>query len=150
MFLIFKPPQSILQVRRLDPDGYKRYTDLEEMYVSQILKERQAKKPKKTKKELSLKRQVENRLNAGATQEEVLQTVDTEALRAEVAGIVATYQENLVREAKARIAAEEARLAAAEQARLAAIEAARIEEEKRRLKKARLIKVLLLFATMED
>ncbi|NDD85169.1 hypothetical protein EBZ38_12970 [bacterium] len=120
MFLIFKPPQSYLQVQLLDPDGFKkRYNAFEEAYAAQIVKERQRKtKRKKKKPSVEFKLLVEKQLQAGFTEQELIQPIDLDTLRAEVSAIIAEYQ-------------------------------TRIETEKRR-KKAKRIKVLFLLATMED
>jgi hypothetical protein len=128
MFLFFKPPQSYLQVQLLDPDGFKkRYNAFEEAYAAQILKERQRKTKKKKKKpSVEFKLLVEKQLEAGIPEQELIEPIDVEALRAEVSAIIAEYQARII---------EEQRLA--------------IEAEKRK-KKARRLKVLFLLATMED
>jgi hypothetical protein len=134
MFLIFKPPQSYLQVQLLDPDGFKkRYNAFEEAYAAQILKERQRKNKKKKKPSLEFKLLVEKQLEAGIPEQELIEPIDVEALRAEVSAIVAEYQARLFEE-QTRIL-EEQRLA--------------VETAKRK-KKARRLKVLFLLATMED
>jgi hypothetical protein len=93
MFLIFKPPQSYLQVQLLDPDGFKkRYNAFEEAYAAQILKERQHKTKKKKKPSLEFKLLIEKQLEAGIPEQELIEPIDVEALRAEVSAIVAKYQ----------------------------------------------------------
>lgn len=97
----------------------RRERELEEQIAAQILKERLA---KKASKKASLKAQVERKLDEGIPESTILQTVDSEALRLEVEGIIAQYQAKLAAEIQTRI-------------------------KKRRV---RALKILLLFATMDD
>jgi len=159
MFLIFKPPQSYLQVQLLDPDGFKkRYAVYEEEYAAKVLLERRKKAKKRKKQPTEFKQQVEAKLDSGMTEQEIVQVVDTEAMRLEVAAIVAEYQAKLAAEIRERIAVEIQAQIAAEAAIQAAEAQARAEEElrvqaeikrKQRLK-TRKLKVLLLLATMDD
>lgn len=127
MFLFFKPPQSYLQVQLLDPDGFKkRYNAFEEAYAAQILKERQRKTKKKKKPSIEFKRLVEQQLEAGVPQEQLIEPIDVEALRAEVSAIIAAYQARVEEERQLVIQAE------------------------KRKKKARRLKILFLLATMDD
>jgi hypothetical protein len=152
MFLFFKPPQSYLQVQLLDPDGFKKqYAVYEEEYAAKILLERRKKAKKRKKQPTEFKKQVETKLDLGMTEQEIVQVVDTEAMRLEVAGIVAEYQARLAAEIRERIAVEI-------QAQIATEAHARAEEElraqtkiaqKRKLKTKKL-KVLLLLASMDD
>jgi hypothetical protein len=177
VFLIFKPPQSILQVQIQDPDGYKRYT-LEEELALQLLTERRPKRKRKQSK-LSFKDKIETRLREGDAPEviaaDLAESVLTEEqpipvkpgvdflrlaaeyerqVKAEIAAIVQARAAELQARAKAE---EEQRLALVEAARLEAVRleeerlaAVRAEEERQRILKARKVRALLLLATMDD
>ena len=156
MFLIFKPPQSYLQVQLLDPDGFKKSFDelYEEQYAAAILKARQ-KRNKTRKKEPELKKSIKQRLEAGQQVESVIADIALEEL-------LRQSQQKLLDELKVEIVATDhaAQLmkAYAEQTRsdiaemVAAIHKT-IQDEiatiKRKQKEKR-IKILLLFATMEE
>jgi hypothetical protein len=177
MFLIFKPPQNLLQARIQDPDGYKRYT-LEEELALQLLKERKPTRKRKQSK-LSFKDKIEARLRGGDAPESIVADLAEAVLtdeqpltaspgadlarlaeeyrkqvRAEIASIVQARAEAM--QARAR-AEEERQLALLEAARLEAIRveeerlaAIRAEEERQRVVKARKVRALLLLATMDD
>lgn len=156
MFLIFKPPQSYLQVQLLDPDGFKKSFDelYEEQYAAAILKARQ-KRSKKRKKEPELKKSIQQRLEAGQQIESVIADIALEeSLR--------QSQQKLFDDLKVQIVAtdhaQQLMKAYGEQVRsdiaemVAAIQKT-IQDEiatiKRKQKEKR-IKILLLFATMEE
>lgn len=160
MFLIFKPPQSYLQVQLLDPDGFKKSFDelYEEQYAAAILKARQ-KRNKKRKKEPELKKSIQQRLEAGQQIESVIADIALEeSLRQSQQKIF----DDLVKEMKVEIVtfghAQQLMKAYGEQVRsdiaemVAAIQKT-IQDEiatiKRKQKEKR-IKILLLFATMEE
>lgn len=133
MFLFFKPPQSYLQVQLLDPDGFKKaYDRLEEEYAARILQSRQPKTKKRKRPSLEFKKQIQAQLEAGAPKEEILNTLDTEALRTEVSAIIAEYN--------AKLEAHAAKL----------IERANQLAREKKKKRDRKIKALLLLATMDD
>lgn len=133
MFLFFKPPQSYLQVQLLDPDGFKKaYDRIEEEYAARILQSRQPKTKKRKRPSLEFKKQIQAQLEAGAPKEEILNTLDTEALRTEVSAIIAEYN--------ARLEAHAAKL----------VERANQLVREKKKKRDRKIKALLLLATMED
>jgi len=156
MFLIFKPPQSYLQVQLLDPDGFKKSFDelYEEQYAAAILKARQ-KRNKKRKKEPELKKSIKQRLEAGQQLESVIADIALEESFRQ-------SQQKLFDDLKVQIVAtdhaQQLMTAYAEQVRsdiaemVAAIQKT-IQDEiatiKRKQKEKR-IKILLLFATMED
>lgn len=142
MLLFFNPPQSLLQVYLLDPDGAKHYAKLEESIAAQILKERQAKQRPKKKKKLSFKEQIQQRLVAGEVKEQIAQQVDDAALRAEIDQIVADYQKQLQEEIQRRFLIEQEALIAAE------IE--KIAKEKLKAKRQKALKILLLLVELED
>lgn len=156
MFLFFKPPQSYLQVQILDPDGFKKSFDqlYEEQYAAAILKARQ-KRSKKRKKEPELKKSIKQRLEAGQQIESVIADIALEeSLR--------QSQQKLFDDLKVQIVAtdhaQQLMKAYGEQVRsdiaemVAAIQKT-IQDEiatiKRKQKEKR-IKILLLFATMEE
>jgi IS30 family transposase len=160
MFLIFKPPQSYLQVQLLDPDGFKKSFDelYEEQYAAAILKARQ-KRSKKRKKELELKKSIKQRLRGGQQIESVIADIALEeSLRQSQQKIF----DDLPKEMKVKIVAfdhaQQLMKAYGEQVRsdiaemVAAIHKT-IQDEiatiKRKQKEKR-IKILLLFATMEE
>ena len=133
MFLFFKPPQSYLQVQLLDPDGFKKvYQRLEEEYAAKVLQSRQPKTKKRKRPSLEFKKQIESQLRAGAPKEQILNTLDTEALKTEVSAILAEYNAKLVAHTEMLL----------EQARKIAFE--------KKKKKDRKIKALLLLTAMDD
>ena len=133
MLLFFKPPQSYLQVQLLDPDGFKKaYNRLEEEYAARILQSRQPKTKKRKRPSLEFKKQIQSQLEAGAPKEEILNTLDTEALRTEVSAIIAEYNAKL--EAHAAKLTERAN---------------QLAREKKK-KRDRKIKALLLLTLMDD
>lgn len=156
MFLIFKPPQSYLQVQLLDPDGFRKSFDeiYEEQYAAAILKARQ-KRSKKRKKEPELKKSIKERLEAGQQLESVIADIALEEslrqsqqkllddMKVEIvatdhaAQLMKAYSEQM----KADIAEMVATIHKTIQDEIATIK--RKQKEKR-------IKILLLFATMED
>lgn len=158
MLIFLNPKQYFLQAQIADPDGWRKYDEkLEEEYVARILKARQAKNKEKKRKKLTLKQQVEERLDAGTPEEVILQEVDTEALQAEVSAIIAEYQATLMAEIKA-IAEQEynntlaAVRAIAEEEHRIRLEEQRVtlERERKRKLRARRMKVLILLASMDD
>jgi hypothetical protein len=133
MFLFFKPPQSYLQVQLLDPDGFKKaYDRLEEEYAARILQSKQPKTKKRKRPSLEFKKQIQAQLEAGAPKEQILNTLDTEALKTEVSAILAEYNAKLVAHTEMLL----------EQARKIAFE--------KKKKKDRKIKALLLLTAMDD
>jgi hypothetical protein len=133
MFLFFKPPQSFLQVQLLDPDGFKKvYEKLEEEYAVKILQSRQSKTKKRKRPSLEFKKQIEAQLRAGAPKEQILKTLDTEALKTEVSAILAEYSAKVI--AHTEMLLESAKKIA-------------FEKKKKRDKK---IKTLLLLTIMDD
>jgi hypothetical protein len=133
MFLFFKPPQSYLQVQLLDPDGFKKaYDRLEEEYAAKVLQSRQPKTKKRKRPSLEFKKQIESQLRAGAPKEQILKTLDTEALKTEVSAILAEYNAKVV--AHTEMLLERARKIA-------------FEKKKKRDRK---IKALLLLTAMDD
>lgn len=148
MFLIFKPVYGgIIN----DPDGFKkRYSQFEEEYAAQILKERQPTRRKKFN-QLSFKNKIEEQLNAGKTIVEIADNLTQEVLasdeqltftpemQADIGRIVAQYQKQIRDEIQQSI------LAIVEQLD----EIRRTRERQRRLK-AKKIKILLLLASLDD
>jgi hypothetical protein len=133
MFLFFKPPQSYLQVQLLDPDGFKKvYQQLEEEYAAKVLQSRQPKTKKRKRPSLEFKKQIESQLKAGAPKEQILKTLDTEALKTEVSAILAEYNAKVV--AHTEMLLERTRKIA-------------LEKKKKRDRK---IKTLLLLTAMDD
>ena len=133
MFLFFKPPQSYLQVQLLDPDGFKKaYDRLEEEYAARILQSKQPKTKKRKRPSLEFKKQIQAQLEAGSPKEQILKTLDTEALKTEVSAILAEYNAKLVAHTEMLL----------EQARKIAFE--------KKKKKDRKIKALLLLTAMDD
>jgi hypothetical protein len=133
MFLFFKPPQSYLQVQLLDPDGFKKvYQRLEEEYAAKVLQSRQPKTKKRKRPSLEFKKQIESQLKAGAPKEQILKTLDTEALKTEVSAILAEYNAKVV--AHTEMLLERTRKIA-------------LEKKKKRDRK---IKTLLLLTAMDD
>ena len=170
MFLIFKPPQNLLQARIQDPDGYKRYT-LEEELALQLLKERQPTRKRKQSK-LSFKDKIEARLRGGDAPESIVADLaeavltDEQPLTASPGADLARLADEYRKQVRAEISAiVQARAKAEEERQLALLEAARLEgirveeerlaairaeEERQRVVKARKVRALLLLATMDD
>lgn len=148
MFLIFKPPQSYLQVQLLDPDGFTKSFDqiYEEQYAAAILKARQ-KRNKKRKSQLELKKSIKNRLESGQQFESVVADVALEeTLRAaKIEAAAAEHAQQLMKVYSEQIRSEIAEM-------VAAIDKT-IQDEiatKKRKQKEKRIKILLLLATMDD
>lgn len=156
MFLFFKPPQSYLQVQLLDPDGFTKSFDqlYEEQYAAAILKARQ-KRSKNRKKEAELKKSIKQRLEAGQQVESVIADIALEES-------LKQSQQKLLNDLKVQIVAtdhaQQLMKAYAEQVRsdiaeMVATIQKTIQDEiatiKRKQKEKR-IKILLLFATMEE
>jgi len=153
MFLIFKPPQSYLQVQLLDPDGFKKHSSaLEEAYAIKILKERQTKQQEK-RKQLSFKKKIKKQLEAGKTTVEIAAELSaqiiaeepkfefTEEVRADVARIMAEYERQVQLETQAMVIEFINQL---QQAR-------DVFQQKRKQKiKAKKIRVLFLLSIMDD
>lgn len=160
MFLFFKPPQSYLQVQLLDPDGFRKSFDqlYEEQYAAAILKSRQ-KERKKRKKQAELKQTIVKRIEAGQAIEAIIADI---ALQETLRQSQQKIFDDLVKEMKVEIVAfdhaQQLMKAYSEQVRsdiaemVAAIQKT-IQDEiatiKRKQKEKR-IKILLLFATMEE
>jgi hypothetical protein len=161
MFLIFKPPQSYLQVQLLDPDGFKkRSSAIEEAYAIKILKERQAKQQEK-RKQLSFKKKIKKQLEAGKTTVEIAAELSaqiiaeepkfefTEEMRADVARVMAEYQRQVQLETQAIVIEFANKLQQAKD--VLEQEYQRKLEQKRKQKiKAKKIRVLFLLSTMDD
>ena len=160
MFLFFKPPQSYLQVQLLDPDGFKKSFDelYEEQYAAAILKSRQKQK-KQRKKQVELKQTIIKRIEAGQQIDAIIADI---ALQETLRQSQQKIFDDLVKEMKVEIVAfdhaQQLMKAYGEQVRsdiaemVAAIQKT-IQDEiatiKRKQKEKR-IKILLLFATMEE
>lgn len=160
MFLFFKPPQSYLQVQILDPDGFKKSFDqlYEEQYAAAILKSRRKQK-KQRKKQAELKESIVKRIEAGQQIDAIIADI---ALQETLRQSQQKIFDDLVKEMKVEIVAfdhaQQLMKAYAEQVRsdiaemVAAIQKT-IQDEiatiKRKQKEKR-IKILLLFATMEE
>lgn len=169
MFLIFKPPQSYLQVQLLDPDGYNNRSTLEEQLyeaqlVEKILKERKRKQDKKLKS-ARLKKKIKQKIEAGASAEEVSQIVAKEVLsleerfpfteerKASVDKVLKDYEQQLQAQLDAAIEQYYSMIKAEYDLglELYAEQQARIASAKRKkLLRDRRIKVLLLLTQMED
>jgi hypothetical protein len=153
MFLIFKPPQSYLQVQLLDPDGFKKHSSaLEEAYAIKILKERQTKQQEK-RKQLSFKKKIKKQLEAGKTTVEIAAELSaqiiaeepkfefTEEVRADVARVMAEYQRQVQLETQAMVIEFINQLQQAKD----------VFQQKRKQKiKAKKIKVLFFLSIMDD
>lgn len=148
MFLIFKP---VYGGPIHDPDGFKkRYSQFEEEYAAQILKERQPKRRKKLK-QLSFKNKIEEQLNAGKTIVEIADNLTQEVLasdeqltftpemQADISRIVAQYQKQIRDEIQQSV------LAIVEQ-----LDNIRQTRERQKRLKAKKIKILLLLASLDD
>jgi len=138
MFLIFKPPQSYLQVQLLDPDGFRRRkfeADWEIELAAQLLQGKLPKAKRKKRKKLNLKALLERQLNEGATVEAAVEAVANEALNV-------SPQFEYTEEIKAQVDA----VVAEYYAKIAEYKAA--EQVKQRNRKR--MKILLLLITMED
>lgn len=148
MFLIFKPPQSYLQVQLLDPDGFTKSFDqiYEEQYAAAILKARQ-KQRKKRKSELELKKSIQKRLESGQQLESVITDVTLEETlkAAKIETEAKEHAQQLMRVYSEQIRSEITEMVAAInktiQDEIATIK--RKQKEKR-------IKILFLLATMDD
>lgn len=172
MFLIFKPPQSYLQVQLLDPDGFKKkfYDTYELTLAKQILEERQTKRAKKIRS-FDFKKRIKELLDDGATTIEIADTLSQEIavqepefeftpeMQAEVHQIMVEYKAQVQREARESvlnfIADLQAMEAAARELELQKIRELDnynryLEEKKRRDLKARKLKILFLLASLED
>jgi hypothetical protein len=161
MFLIFKPPQSYLQVQLLDPDGFKKHSSaLEEAYAIKILQERQAKQQEK-RKQLSFKKKIKKQLEAGKTTVEIATELSneiiaeepkfefTEEMRADVARVMAEYRRQVQLETQAIVIEFASKLQQAKD--VFQQEYQRKLEQKRKQKiKAKKIRVLFLLSTMDD
>jgi hypothetical protein len=160
MFLFFKPPQSYLQVQILDPDGFKKSFDqlYEEQYAAAILKSRQKQK-KQRKKQAELKQTIVKRIEAGQQIDAIIADI---ALQETLRQSQQKIFDDLVKEMKVEIVAfdhaQQLMTAYAEQIRsdiaemVAAIQKT-IQDEMatiKRKQKEKRIKILLLFATMEE
>jgi len=153
MFLIFKPPQSYLQVQLLDPDGFKKHSSaLEEAYAIKILKERQTKQQEK-RKQLSFKKKIKKQLEAGKTTVEIAAELSaqiiaeepkfefTEEVRADVARVMAEYERQVQLETQAMVLEFVNQLQ----------QAKNVFQQKRKQKiKAKKIKVLFFLSIMDD
>jgi len=153
MFLIFKPPQSYLQVQLLDPDGFKKHSSaLEEAYAIKILKERQTKQQEK-RKQLSFKKKIKKQLEAGKTTVEIAAELSaqiiaeepkfefTEEVRADVARVMAEYERQVQLETQAMVIEFINQLQQAKD----------VFQQKRKQKiKAKKIKVLFFLSIMDD
>jgi hypothetical protein len=153
MFLIFKPPQSYLQVQLLDPDGFKKHSSaLEEAYAIKILKERQTKQQEK-RKQLSFKKKIKKQLEAGKTTVEIAAELSaqiiaeepkfefTEEVRADVARVMAEYERQVQLETQAMVIEFINQLQ----------QAKNVFQQKRKQKiKAKKIKVLFFLSIMDD
>jgi hypothetical protein len=172
MFLIFKPPQSYLQVQLLDPDGFRKhvYDAYELELASQILEERKAKRKKKVTT-LDLKKRIKEKLDEGQTLIEVATSIADEIIAEEpqfeltpemkvnIDRIMADYKAQIANETRQmvvdfieQIRALEFKSLALERERLREEDNYRRyqEEKKRRDLKMRKLKILLLLASLEE
>lgn len=175
MFLFFKPPQSQLQVQLLDPDGPKQKPiTLEEEYVLALFKQRAPKRRRKVKT-VSFKEKILQQLEAGKTTVEIANNLATELIAAEPAfvftdeikadvdKILAEYKRQVAKEIQDAIVQELAALQKqqeqvnsqyqqlADAYKQAEIDLAVAKEARRkRILKAKKIKILMLLATLDD
>lgn len=172
MFLIFKPPQSYLQVQLLDPDGFKKKYDSYEIQVAaKILEERQGKR-KKRASSLELKKKIKEQLEAGSTLIEIADELSSELvaqepafeftpeMKVDVDRIMAEYKTQVASETRqmvldfiAEMQMLERQAAALEQQRLReADDYYRYQQEEKRRKTLKLkrMKILLLLASLDD